>query len=73
MKIQKACPHCSDADETVTHYLGKCSKWSYQRFLHFGMFYMDPIKIANTSTLQSIIKFANNTKRLKFDPKTIKN
>ena len=72
-KIKKACPHCSDADETITHYLGKCSKWSYQRFFNFGMFYMDPDKIANTSTLQQIIKFANSTKRLKFDPTTLKN
>ena len=73
IKIKKACPHCSDADETITHYLGKCSKWSYQRFLIFGMFYMDPPRIADNSSMTDIIKFANSTKRLKFDPKQIKN
>ena len=26
MKIKKACPHSSDADETITYYLGKYSK-----------------------------------------------
>ena len=55
MNIKKACPHCSDADETITHYLGKCSKWSYQRFLIFGMFYMDPPKIADKSSLTDIV------------------
>ena len=51
-------------DETVTHYMGRCPKWSTMRGAYFNTFYTCISDIADNSNLNDIINYINATKRL---------
>ena len=64
LTIPKTCPHCEMEDETVTHFMGRCPKWSAQRGAYFNTFYTNISEIADNNTLNEIVNYINATKRL---------
>ena len=64
LTIPKTCPHCKMEDETVTHFMGRCPKWSAMRGAYFNTFYTNISDIADNNTLNEIINYINATKRL---------
>ena len=64
LTIPKTCPHCKMEDETVTHFMGRCPKWSAMRGAYFNTFYTNISDIADNNTLNEIVNYINATKRL---------
>ena len=64
----KECPQCGADEETVAHFLGQCPAYSRIRGEVFGDYYMSLTDIFQTYSLKTIVKFANKTKRLHYDP-----
>ena len=64
LTISKTCPHCLYEDETVTHFMGKCPKWSSMRGAYFNTFFSNITEIVDNHGLNDIINYINATKRL---------
>jgi ribonuclease HI len=64
----KTCPDCGSAEETVGHFLGQCPAHSRLRGEIFNTFYASLSDIFQNNSLAKIVKYANNTKRLEYDP-----
>ena len=63
----KICVACGEEDETVGHFLGKCPALYNIRLEIFHTHIIQPEEVFN-HPLRKLIRFANKTKRLRFDP-----
>ena len=64
---QKTCNQCNEEDETVQHFLGKCPAYYNLRMEIFHTHIIGTEDVF-TYPLRKIIRFANKTKRLEYDP-----
>ena len=58
------CPNCTDAEETVTHYIGQCPAYSRISVDTLGTYYDSINNITDNNNINLIINFALETKRL---------
>ena len=58
------CPHCTDIEETVAHYIGQCPAYSRIRGDTLGTYYDSINDIMDNNNIDLIIKFTLKTKRL---------
>ena len=58
------CPNCTDTEETVAHYIGKCPAYSRIRGDTLGTYYDSINNIMDNNNIDLIINFALKTKRL---------
>ena len=63
----KICVACGEEDETVGHFLGKCPALYNTRLEIVHTHIIQPEEVFN-HPLRKLIRFANKTKRLRFDP-----
>ena len=64
----KTCPKCEYEDETVGHFLGQCPAFAGIRGQVFHTFYASINDIFENHSILKIVKYANTTKRLLYDP-----
>jgi len=65
----KSCVSCGEENETVEHFLGKCPALYNIRLEIFHTHIINAEEVFN-HPLSKIIRFANKTKRMTFDPTT---
>ena len=65
----KSCESCGEENETVEHFLGKCPALYNTRLEIFHTHIINAEEVFN-HPLSKIIRFANKTKRMTFDPTT---
>jgi ribonuclease HI len=58
------CRHCPNIEETAEHFLTACPAYSLHRLRHFGHPTINFTDLIATHSINSIIKFTNDTKRL---------
>ena len=63
----KTCNQCDEEEETVQHFLGKCPAYYNLRMEIFHTHIIGTEDVFNYP-LRKIIRFANKTKRLEYDP-----
>lgn len=64
----KTCPNCEGGDETVGHFLGQCPAFAAIRGEIFNTYYASLSEIFDNHSISEIVRYANKTKRLRYDP-----
>ena len=61
------CPSCGDGEETISHLLAVCPAYARQRGEYFHDYYTSLSDIIDKFSIDHIVKYANQTNRLKIN------
>ena len=64
----KTCPSCGYEDETVGHFIGHCPAFARIRGESLHTYYASLTEIFENNSILKIVKYANKTRRLLYDP-----